>query len=275
MKSSVCINVKIHALVVTCLWMLIVAASGRCQTNTESLLIPVPQDLSIYHIPSAKLSERDIWTIHIHGIRLTALDPTVWSPLRIDRTDNRHLIPIRRFFLRESEKPGFQLVSIAAQFRFKPVSEKSMEKFPHERDPVFEIGFGARYSNPDLSNNPPLDNGYALRLSGFGPVRSGLFRYSNSHYEALPNTELPILDTKANYQLLIEFVDDKIRIKLDGKDVASYTANNPAFGLMSLQASWHPVLIDNLEIRAKLDGPKRDVILSGLVKAPEFERKKR
>ncbi len=261
-------------LIFVCVSIFAAALNGFAQTKSESILIPAPLNLSIYQTPMDRLSDRDILQIRIHGIRLSPLDPTIWSPLRIDRTNNRHLIPIRRFFLRESENSSFKLKSIAAQFRFKAVSGKSMDKFPHERDPVFEIGFGARYFNPELSNYPPEDSGYALRLSGFEPVKSGLFHYSKAHYEALPNTELPILNTKDAYNLLIEFIGNKVLVKLNGQDVASYSADNIASGLVSLQSSWHPVLISALEIRAKGNKENKGVVFSGLVRAPELAQKK-
>ena len=266
-------RIKLQRVILVCVWIFFAASNSFGQTKPKGILIPIPADLSIYYEQGTKLSDRDIWQIRIHGIRLTPLDPKVWSPLRIDRTNNRHLIPIRRFFLRESEDPNFKLTSIAAQFRFKPVSAKSMDKSPHALDPVFEIGFGARYSNPELSSSPPEDSGYALRLSGFEPVKSGLFHYSKAHYEALSNIELPALDTKATYNLLIEFVGDKVQVKLNDKEVASHDANNIASGLVSLQSSWHPVFIDTLEVKGERNKDTKETVLSGLVRAPEFERR--
>jgi len=234
---------------------------------SASILLPPPARLEAYSRDPRGLSEAELWPMRIHGIRMAPLHPLIWAPLRVDRTDNRRLVPIRRFFLRESEIPGFELKQAAITFRFRPVAPRMMEKFPHEKDPVLEMTFGGRYRNPSLKIMPEEDSGCALRLSAFPGVNSGIFRYSLSSYTPLPGTALPLLETGRTYQLRILNDGGDLSIVLDGVKLASAPAGQCAAGLVSLRSSWHPVWLETLEIRGRMQNPANpEKNLSGLVK---------
>ena len=215
----------------------------------ESILAPLPgaDVIRRYEIPFEQLSTRERWQTRIHGLRFAPLDPRIWAPFRYDRTDNRTLIPIKRYVLRASEEPGFVLRSIEVRFRFRPSGRAAMEKRSHQHDPVFDISIGGRMAG----TSPPDEQFSVVRLSAFPSIPSGVYRETARRFRLREGGALPLLETGRIYLVRIECVGELTTVLLDGHPVSSVREPGLCAGLLSLQTSWHPVLVESLRIDAK------------------------
>lgn len=201
---------------------------------------------------------------------MAALNPSVWGTLRREHTHNRNLVPIKRYFLRASEQPGFEARRISARFKFKAADPRYMARMPHQKDPVFEIGFGGQFSETSIAEKPLEDRTTVLRLSAFPRLGSGVFERSRESYVELSPAAVRVLDVARTYDLKIDLSGTEVVATLDGREIARHSSEGISRGLVSLQTSWHPIALEALSIEGELaSGTIREsLVLSGLVKAP-------
>jgi len=222
-----------------------------CLARAESSLMPMPSEAAVlrYQQPFASLSTRERWQTRIHGLRFAPLDPRIWAPTRYDRTDNRTLIPIKRYVLRASEASEFSLQHLAVEFRFKPTSLPAMRRRPHQHDPVFEIGVGGevQFSAGALL---PIERFTIVRLSAFPDIPSGLCVEVDRHCTLQPSAAWPRLETGLKYNVEISCAEDTLEISLNGERLSSFRRQGLCHGLVSMQTGWHPLYIDELRIQA-------------------------
>jgi len=238
---------------------------GQGTEPPASPFLPVPAAdfLALYERPFDSLTESQQWRIRIHGVRLAPLHPAIWGGLRREKTDNRRLVPIKRFFLRASADPDFILSEARIRFAFRPANPRYMAKMPHQKDPVFEIGFGGRFDEARLIDPPLVDRFYALRLSAFERVRSGLFIRDQEEFEPRELTMPPRLEVGRPYTVLLQRDSSGVRIFLDGDEIARLADKDAARGLIYLQTSWHPINLTELTITG--DTRSKRQTYSGLV----------
>lgn len=248
------------------LWLLSRPASAQGEAPPPPPFLPLPaaELLALYERPFTSLTESQQWRIRIHGVRLTPLHPVVWGALRRERTDNRRLVPIKRFFLRASAESDFALSEARIHFAFRPANPRYMAKMPHQKDPVFEIGFGGRFAEERLIDPPLMDRFYALRLSAFERVRSGLFIRDQEEFEPRDLTMAPRLEVGRPYTVLLQGDSSGVRILLDGHEIARLPDESAARGLIYLQTSWHPITLTELTITGDTRGKRQTY--SGLVR---------
>ena len=235
--------------------------------HAESILAPLPGGPVIdrYQRPFHTLSDRERWQTRIHGLRFVPLDPRVWAPLKHDRTDNRTLIPIKRYMLRASEAPGFELQELHVRFLFKPTSFVAMERRPHQHDPIFDVGIGGAVTT-ETSTTVPKEHFHIVRLSAFPGIRSGIYNEVERRFVLREGGALPQLDTGRSYTVRITCAAGTAKVSIDGEPRAALQEQGLCRGLLSVQTSWHPLYIDTLRIVA-IDGSTREPVevSSGLV----------
>ncbi|MCB0324495.1 MAG: hypothetical protein KDD69_13025 [Bdellovibrionales bacterium] len=237
----------------------------------ESALQAPPTDRSIYDRDPRSLTKKERWKIRLHGLRVAALDPNVWAMRRIDRTDNRRLIPIRPYYLRASEDPTFRLTEILMTLRFDSASSHNIEQAPATHSPVFEIGFGGKFVMGLPGERPAEDSGYAVRLSASPLVQNGLVYHSHANsvllQEGSPETTI---EAGQAYRL---------RLTVGAREAVLYVNEKPYFryrstgeqelqaGLVSLVGDWLPVTVTDLTVRGErlINGVRENFSESGLV----------
>ncbi|MCB0317728.1 MAG: hypothetical protein KDD56_03160 [Bdellovibrionales bacterium] len=229
----------------------------------SSILLPIPSNLRAYEMPYAELSANQKWNLRRHSIRYAMLHPETWGLLKINKTENRTLVPIRPFYLRASENSNFSLNQIELDFEFQNAKTNYMRLVPHFKDPVFEIGIGQVIEQSPLSLDGKRNNGYSFRLSAFSQVPSGGYFHSNGKYLRIAKPAYQHLKVGTPYKIKIEvsknesnlFVNNELFIQIKDQDLEK--------GLVSLETSWHPVLLSKLKISAFVDD--RSSNFSGLV----------
>ena len=253
-------------------FLLFLLVSVSETASAESVLqdIPAPQILDLYNRPFNSLTEREQWRIRIHGLRLSPLHPEIWGALKRERTENRQLVPIKRYFLRDSESADFKLNEIKVKFKFKAEGARYMAKMPHQKDPVFEIGFGGVFREHALVELPDEDLATVLRLSAFQPLGSGFYeRRIERMTEVAPATP-KLLAVGTSYEVRLICGARGVQVWLDGQPISQITRADACRGLVHLQTSWHPVYVEDLQIIGETDDAKNTrrtsrVVYSGLV----------
>lgn len=244
-------------------------SSSEARPTYQGILLapPTTTQLAIYERPISSLSRNEKMRIKIHGLRLAPLHPLVWGTLARERTDNRNLVPIKRFFLRDSTDPNFRLSELTVNFHFKPVDPRYMAQMPHQKDPVFEIGFGGRFSEKSISDPPIEDTANILRLSAFPRLRSGFFCRKHERYSELSQSSPALVEVKQSYQLKLKVNSNSASAFLNGELFSEIQGAELDHGLVSLQTSWHPVLVDSLSISGAVvrSGKRESISLSGLI----------
>lgn len=234
--------------------------------HAESSLVPLQALPSRYTEPAAKQSGQQRWRTRIYGLRNAPLHPHIWGIRKTDQTFNVQMIPIRPFFLRASENESYRANKISMEFTFRPVREKHMLQFFHSKTPVLEIGFGGQYKKGYPKQPPAIDRSYSLRLSASPRLPSGVYFKSQGRYELL-SENLDRIIPGEKYQLEIVFSSNSASFILNGKSIAQLEATNINRGLISIVDDWHPMNINNLEIKGqeKMDGLLVNRTDSGLV----------
>lgn len=237
----------------------------------DSVLIFPEISKDTYQKDFSKLDKKSRWRLKIHGLRYAGLHPAIWGIRNFDKTDNRALVPIRPFYFRASERDDFQLKSISIRFKFDPVSQQSMSAAPHVHEPMLEINFAGKFQNGIKGEMPKLDRSYVLRFNAAPNFESGLFYASHSKRIKLKEADIPRLETNKWYDLNIYFEKNSLKCILDGKEVIKFSSEPSQIlnsGLLSLINSWHPLMIDSLQVKGKLKDEKEDIDInfSGLVK---------
>lgn len=231
--------------------------------QAESVLSKPPDMLSYQKPPEAR-TPREQQRMRLYGIRSTMLNPLVWAPLEGQRTHNNRIIPIKRYFLRDSERPDFRVKKISFQFHFSKATQEQIANAPHDIDPLLEIGFAGAIENKSLDAH---EVGYALRLSAFPPIPSGIYSHTAGRYTLKSPAEKSIIATFGVHQVAIEFAADSVLVQVDGKKFTELRGTNMDRGMISLVASWHPCYVKHLEIIESLSvaGVEESKSVSGVV----------
>lgn len=261
---------KFHALVFGIILLISSAFSVALaqESSSTSILFPPPnQEQLILYDSDITLSQRDQWRIKGFGLRLAALHPQVWGYLNREHTNHRHLVPIKRYFLRASEDPHFEAKSIRASFHFKRTDKRYMDKMPHQKDPVFEIGFGGVFKEGSDNDKPLLDQSYVLRLSAFPRLPSGIFERRNEGFTTILLASTPLLEVGTSYDLELSFTQNEVNVTLNGEAFVRHAAPRISQGLLAVQTSWHPIILKTLSVQGLIgSGPDRkEVQFSGLI----------
>jgi hypothetical protein len=243
----------LNRIAITAALSLLISNSTRAraeESNSTSILLPppAPEVLALYEKPAASRTEREQWRIRIFGLRLAPLHPLTWGTLKRERTYNRHLVPIKRYFLRESEAAGFEVETIKFKFRFKGADPRYMEKMPHQKDPVFEIGFGGEFREDGMATKPLADRFYILRLSAYAPLASGIFERNLERYSEISLSQLPRLTVGADYDVALRLTKEEVQVSINGEEFVRARASGASKGLVTLQTSWHPIDLTELSI---------------------------
>lgn len=246
----------------SCLFLgLLLGSSARA----DSLLTPAgespPLDRTFSSFSPAEKSR-----FRLHGIRNTMLHPRLWGSLAREKTHNVRIVPIKRFFLRSSEDPSYRLKSLEATFRFSPVDKASILKSPHDFDPIFEVGFASHFLKTS-------ESGFAVRISAFPPVASGIVEYHDGKSSFLVEASPKNVGAYQAHELRIEFQERKVSVVLDKQPFADFsfpegaTATDLRKGMLSLLSSWHPVYISALRIQGSVQKNGEEQVLeeSGLI----------
>ena len=233
----------------------------------DSVLLAIPKNLKAYNTPYEQLSAKAKWGLKRHALRYAMLHPKVWGLIRINKTQNRTLVPIRPFYLRASENKNFRLKTIELDFEFHKAKKNYMKQVPHLKDPVLEIGLNQSYIPVPLQKDGKENKGYAFRLSAFPQVQSGIYFHSRGTYVKTQNATSNFLKVGTPYKVRLEvtpentslFINDSLFAELKDKDLST--------GLVSLQTSWHPIKLKKLNVQGLLltNGKASSVNLSGLV----------
>lgn len=273
-------NAAVH-LIFTCISLtFLITSDAKSESVTKeldqiSVLFPPPSEanLKIYDMPPSQLSRDDEWRIRAFGLRLSPLHPSVWGFLKREHTKNRHLVPIKRYFLRDSEQLGFEVRSFNAKFQFNRADKNYMKKMPHQKDPVFEIGFGGVFKEEDMLDKPLADRSFILRLSAFERLPSGIFERNLERYREIARASIPKLEVGTPYEIHIYFGKGKARVFLNGAKFIEHRAPEIEKGFLTMQTSWHPISLETLSIKGATGSKisKREIQYSGLISG--FKRK--
>lgn len=244
---------------------------------TPSSIFVRPAYLDLYERDLSKLSDSEYWRVKIHGLRECPLDPRIWGTRKIERTENRRLVPIKFFYLRDSELPGFELKKIVTDFFFWPASKEELLTNPHVKDPVFEIGFGGQFIGGALGSLPVRDASHALRLSGHPALDSGMFFRSLDRYLKVSAEDSPILKLKRHHHVELSIDDQNATAVVDKKLFASVTGQHLGSGLVYAITGWNAVGILDLSIEGSMTiaGKRVPQTWSGLVVLPPQQPRSR
>ena len=239
----------------------------------ESPFLLTPKYTDLYKKSSDKLSERERWRVMIHGLRMAPLDPTVWGIRVTERTENRRLVPMRPFVLRESMAPRFFLGELKVRFKFVRATLKDMQRKFHSKDPLFDIAFGGEFEGKpgDVSR----DRGYFLRLTAIPELESGFFYQSKGKVEPILKLDPSHLDTAREYELILRGERDRVTAALDGKDLLALKGQELNKGIVSLMTGWNPIKVSELSVKGYVlndDGSKKEVVASGLIDIGEDKK---
>ena len=243
-------------------------AEDFAQQKRQTVLYTPEAELPLYNKAYSELTKRQRWRRKIHGLRMTALNPKIWTIRNYDRTENRVLIPIRPFFLKASEDESYRLRRISFDFRFSPASKLQMRQNSSQYAPMLDIGIAGAFVLGTHGTRPILDRGYLLRLSAFEELESGLRFRSHRSSVLVHKAAFPIFNTDQLYSFDLEVSDSSLMLHIDGNQFISYTGKNLDTGLISLTNDWHPIYITNLKVEGFLldeNSEKQIHQVSGLV----------
>jgi hypothetical protein len=225
------------------------ADSDRGRLAAEQVLHRMDYPPELYAGDGERLTKKQRWAIRLHGLRTAALHPEVWAMRRIDRTDNRLLIPIRPYYLRASDDSDFRLTEIAVTFRFTPASEHQMKDSPSLNTPVFDIGFGGAFRMGLPGERPPEDSGYVFRTSPSPMLESGFLYRSHYTSKIIEKLSKYRISAGTSYNAVLKVSDKDAVMSFNNKEVARIVRNDLAGGLVSLIVGWHPIEIESLHVR--------------------------
>ncbi|MCO6430300.1 MAG: hypothetical protein J5J00_05515 [Deltaproteobacteria bacterium] len=245
------------------------------ECRSEELLLLPPGPLERYNKDVNKLSESERWRIMIHGLRMAPLHPEHWGIRRTERTENRRLVPMRPFVLRQSTDPHFFFEEISFRAKFVNVNERQMLKHPHAKDPVFDIFFGSEYEQS--KGQIVTDRGYLLRLTAFPGFKSGIYYQSLGKLEPIQLLPQALLSTREEYHVAIYGRSDTVSVHINGSEAATVKRNSINKGIVALMTGWHPVGLSDLKVLGRIlrdDGQMQTVNVSGLITLPRIKKKK-
>jgi hypothetical protein len=238
--------------------------------EAESNLIP-PSNLPLYEKPFSSLTEREQWRIRIHGLRDAMLHPSVWGTLKSEQTENRQIVPMKRFFLRSSESPAYRMQTFVLGFNFRKIGPGMIERFPRDNDPLIEIGLGGAFERGEPSGRPLVDRSYVLRISGIPSIPSGLYYRSLSKYVLVSAAAQPLIEAGKRYQLEVSTTAKRLVVTINGARFVDESVKNLDRGLVSVRSGWCPLKVSKLEVAGR--DPKGSQKESGLLVPPSGSKK--
>lgn len=205
--------------------------------------------------------------IAIHGIRLAALHPLIWEVRRIDRTENRQIVPIRPFYFRASESPEFRLAEIDLRMSFKAAKKAHMLKFPEQKTAVLDIEFGGEYVKGLPGERDDRDSAYVARISASPQLASGIYYRSYDKFVLLVPIEPAQIESGRTYDVALKTDAGQMVLLLDGVEKARLKGEYRR-GLISLNVCWHPLTLEQLLIKGGImrEGKSLPFEDSGLVR---------
>lgn len=243
-------------------FVLVFGGRAVAEAPKRTIFLATPQNLSNYERDFDSLGERPRWHVRIHGIRYAGLDPRIWAIRKIDRTDNRRLVPIRPLYLRASEAEDFRIDRIELEFRFKPVKVRHMKSIAEQKTPILDIGFGGEFEPGHPGELPAVDRGYVLRLTAHPDFESGFMYHSQGRFLPLGEPPSAVIVPDTPYSLAVLFNEQSIEANMNGEVVAQLEGSFSK-GLVHLVTGWHPIKVESLMVYGTKGG--ESVELSGLV----------
>lgn len=250
---------------------LLLALTFPPQAFSESIFLP-PHNNELYKKDRSLLNDSEYWRIKIFGLRMVPLDPEVWAIRKIDRTDNRRLVPIRPYYLRVSEDPTFALDTIDLTFQLSKVSSQEAIRVPFRRDALLEIEFAGKFAEGRPFSEPLEDEAYGLRLSAFPAMPAGFYFRSRTEYRMLKEFSPNQIVSGRDSKVAVSLTDRNVQVSLDGQILGELSGANLRHGLVSFETGWHPVAITELVIAGVSqggDGKLQQHKFSGVVKIPK------
>ena len=212
----------------------------------------------IYAKPIEVLSKAERWKVRLHGLRGAPLHPKFWQAALADRTHSRQIVPIRSFYFVPSLEPGFNVNKALFKMRFKKRSAVEMAGSPQTYDPVFEVRFAGEVVEGVSGERPLIDRTYFLRFSAFSELDSGLFFRSRLKSVKIADARAPHLEVGKEYRIEIIFRENVVRVQINNEPWVLGHGQNLSSGLFALIASWHPIIISQIQIKGEtLDGGQR------------------
>lgn len=236
----------------------------------ESLFLP-PQNEALYKKSPLKLNDSEYWRIKIFGLRMVPLDPTIWALRKVDRTDNRRLVPIRPFYLRQSEKQNFLLEQVDINFSFSKVTAKEAMRVPFRKDALLEIEFAGRYRESLPYQDPKEDSAYGVRLSAFPNMPSGFYFRSYNNVKVIEEFMPNQIESGKQLDFSLKLDHNRVIAILSGIQLGEIKGRDLRRGLVSLETGWHPVSMNKLSLNVKSissNGEVLEHVLSGLITIP-------
>lgn len=232
----------------------------------SSVLLSAPKKLDLYTQPYSKLSESQRWKADIHGLRSAPLHPQWWEVRQVDRTENHRLVPMRPFFLRASEDPGFELTSLEVVVRFPEAGAKQMQQYPEQKTAMLDVEFGGVFLKGAPGDRDRRDAAYVVRLTTSPLFESGIFYRSHQRYLALALLPPGALAAGADRRVLLRTQPTATTLLLDGTEVARMPGDHRR-GLLSLCTDWHPLSLSELTVTGTLRQGSAQIpfVASGLV----------
>jgi len=236
--------------------------------DIRSILVPPPSDISAYDRKFSSLPVPTQMKLLIHGLRTAPLHPFIWGVNIIDATDSRNIVPMKRYFFRDSESQDFQLEKFHMEFAFKKTKIKSMKNSPRLMTPLLDIEFGGVYRREDGAESPAVDTSYVLRISASPLFQSGIWFRSRTKYLLLAPAGTPRVPSGKLLRLDVKASKEKTSVYLDNSPFAELSGDFRK-GLLNLRTDWRPLSASVLEVHGThFDGNLRiPVNESGLVSA--------
>ncbi len=235
-------------------------------SEEHSILIPPPSKASAYEQRFSTLPVPVRMRLLIHGLRTAPLHPAVWGANVIDATDSRNIIPMKRYYFRDSESEGFRLEQLTVNFTFEKTKVKSMKNSPCLMTPLLDIEFGGVYVREDGAERPSTDRSYVVRISASPLFPSGIWFRSRTKYILLapgnksrvPSGEPLRVGLKASPEKTAVFLGESLFAQLPG-DFRK--------GLLSLRTDWRPLSASSLQVKGSLNNGRLHIPVdeSGLV----------
>lgn len=243
-------NMSFRQLFVSTILVLLNSAEGAL-TEERSILVPPPSNASVYEQKFSSLPVPVRMRLLIHGLRTAPLHPTIWGENVIDETDSRNIIPMKRYYFRDSESENFRLEQVTFDFTFEKTKVKSMKNSPCLMTPLLDIEFGGVYEREDAAERPSADRSYVVRISASPLFQSGIWFRSRTDYILLapgrdvrvPTGEPLHLDMKVSGEKTSVFLGDSLFAEIPG-DFRK--------GLLNLRTDWRPLSASLLQVKASL-----------------------
>lgn len=253
------------SLVAACLVAVVLSTPAAAEPQRLSVFLP-PENAKLYQADPASLSEAEKWRVRMFGLRLVALDPSVWAVRRSEKTENRRLVALKPYYLRISEEPGFVIESIDVSFKFRKVTPRAEKTQAHSSDSVLDIGFGGEYQAGGPLQQPLKDTSWILRVSAFSPMESGFFFRSGSQQILLKETARPLLETAVDYRLGLRFGENGVSVSLNDEPFGDFEKKGVNRGLVYLMTGWNPIKAERLEVKGRNEKTGEALTFSGMVR---------